>query len=69
MSSLNSNKGIGLFYNFFVEKESNLRGGSFNYILDSAFFGEKVKVLSLVFEHFEQLFGGHKIINYDNVFT
>ncbi len=69
MSSLDSNKGIGFFYNFFVEKECNFRGGSLNYIFDSAFFGENVIVLSLMFEHFEQLFGCHEVINYDNVFA
>ncbi len=52
VTGLDWNKGVSLFYNFFVQEESNFGGGSFDDILDSAFLGEQVKVLSLMLKHF-----------------
>jgi hypothetical protein len=44
-------EGFGFLKDFFVEGKSDLRGGAFNNVFDSAFFGKVKVILLTIFKH------------------
>ena len=58
---------LGFFKDFFVQGESDFRSGAFNNVLNSAFFGKVEVIFVPVFEHLNQLFTSHEVVNNNDI--